>query len=214
MTTNVTVTTNGNTRHMEVQLPKRLELTNYKPQKPHELPQKPGDVRVFVNGGKPAISRMTRPYPPDTKDFKPEYKTNLSSLDVDEMTYYVLDKIINQADDWNGKKILSEEDLRLAHKYQLKGVKGVKSVTRVDATGVTTVYLENGDILRFDVESNEEKATRIKKERKANAVAAQNEAKKKASEQQKEPSYSDFVNKYGVIRGSMEWFRHTTGLQW
>lgn len=142
---NFTVANKANPEQTKsVKVNKNLEITNYTG---NSMP--PNGLNVKVVDGKTTIVATTS----DNKQ-----TSNLRSADIASYKYTVFEnlmKLDKNPDD------LSEQDLKLA----TKSMEGVKQVRRDEQAGVTTIVFDNGEILKFDFETNKEKAERVKTEK-------------------------------------------------
>lgn len=177
-----TVADRSNTSQSKpVKVDKNIVITNYTGD---TMPA--NGLRVEVKDGKTKITGST-------SDNKPT--GNLRSADMASYKYTVFENLMKLDNDPSN---LSEKDLELAS----KSLDGVKQVRRDKEAGVTTIVFDNGEILRFDFETDKEKYNRYNTEKQNTdrQRAARQEAKLK--EQTIDPR-SDLEKGFAAV---VNWF--------
>lgn len=164
----LTVTNTGAYENFTVKFSRNVEITNYRQREMGEV----GDIYTRVNGGRNGKT--------DKVSSEGEKMTNLGTMDLGSKRYAIFDalrKLDGNKDD------LSEQDLMKAN--SLKGQHGITDIKRDANAGVTTIFCEDGAVLRFDFETDAEKQVRDSKE-SATAQQQQKRADAKESQKQKE----------------------------
>ena len=164
------VTSANEYKNFEVKFSRNTEITNFAKR---EMGQE-GDIRAEVKNGNNGFAE--RIYSNGSKSGK------LATLDL------------NTKLDGNDEDI-SDKDLLKAD--TLIGKNGVKGVRRDASAGVTTIVCDDGAVLRFDVETEQEKQVRLDQEAANAAKRKQKEAarlveKQRETAELKENCKSDF----------------------
>lgn len=186
----LTVTNTGAYENFTVSFGRNTEITNFHKREMGEI----GDVKATVKGGNSGKTKQV---------FASGLSSDLATLDLGTKRYGIFDalrKLDGNADD------ISDKDLLGAKK--LIGTAGVKDV-KIDAgAGITTIYCDDGAVLKFDVETDAEKSVREKQE-KAEAKAQEEIKQQKMAEKNrkevelKENCKSDFERIMETVIG---WF--------
>ena len=171
------VTSANEYKNFEVKFSRNTEITNFAKR---EMGQE-GDIRAEVNNG-----FAERIYSNGSKSGK------LATLDLNTKRYAIFDALRKL--DGNDEDI-SDKDLLKAD--TLIGNNGVKGVRRDASAGVTTIVCDDGAVLRFDVETEQEKQVRLDQEAANAAKRKQKEAarlveKQRETAELKENCKSDF----------------------
>lgn len=174
------VTSANEYKNFEVKFLRNTEITNFtRREMGHE-----GDIRAEVKNGRDGFAE--RIYSNGSKSGK------LGTLDLNTKRYAIFDALRKL--DGNDEDI-SDKDLLKAD--TLIGKNGVKGVRRDASAGVTTIVCDDGAVLRFDVETEQEKQVRLDQEAANSAKRKQKEAARVAEKQReaaelKENCKSDF----------------------
>ncbi len=168
---NLLVTNTGAYKNFNVQFYRNTEITNYHNRNMNEV----GDFHTSVKNGKDGTT--IRNYSNGTSGV-------LGSLDLNSKRYAIFDKLRKLDGNEND---VSEKDLLSAK--ELIGTEGVKNVKIDSGAGITTIYCDDGAVLKFDTETAAEKATREKQE--ANSAKAKQQVKEQeaAKKAQKEATF-------------------------
>lgn len=155
---NFTVANKSNvTQNKSVKVDENVVITNYRGD---AMPA--NGLKVDIKDGKTKITGSS-------SDNKPT--NNLRSADMASYKYTVFEnlmKLDKNPDD------LSQRDLDLV----TPSMDGVKQVKRDKEAGVTTIVFDNGEILKFDFETDAEKAGRVKTEKEQTSTPKKVEDKK------------------------------------
>ena len=160
-------TGSGNTQKFNVTTNRNVQITNYQVNK--EKPEA-GDFNARFYNGRNNISI----YNSENKE-----ETNKATLDLSTNRYAAFKELVGLDGD---SSTLSEKDLQSASK--LVGKHGITNIRKDSNAGVTTLVFNDGAILRFDFETEAEKAVREKNERiEQQRQDSINQAKREKEEQ-------------------------------
>ena len=155
-----TGSTQEQVRKLNINSARNIEITNYDTNK--KTQSEFGDLKARFYDNKKDISIINSD---KTK------QSNLATVDLSSSKYTVFSKLVQLDGNAND---LSEKDL--ANAKSLIGKNGVSNVRSDAKAGVTTIVFNNGEILRFDVETDAENKTR--KANEAKITQQKNQAKK------------------------------------
>ncbi len=179
----------GTQGSFSVKFSRNTEITNFHKREMGEV----GDVKATIKGGQAKTQQV----------FPSGLSGDLATLDLGTKRYAIFDKL--RTLDGNPNDV-SDKDLLAAKK--LKGFAGVMDV-KIDANaGITTIYCDDGAVLKFDVETDAEKSVRRKQEQvdaKAQEELKQQKMAEKARKEVelKEHCKSDFEKLMETVIG---WF--------
>lgn len=156
-------------KNFEVKFSRNTKITNFTQREMREK----GDIRAEIKNGNYGYAERI---------FSSGAQSDrLGTLDLNTKRYAIFDalrKLDGNEDD------LSDKDLMKAD--SLIGKNGVTGVRRDAAAGVTTIVCDDGAVLRFDVETDEEEQARLDKEAATDAKRKGEEAAKLEEKQRKD----------------------------
>lgn len=177
------------TGEKKVTVNKNITITNYRP---NEKGKKPGELTIEVKDGKTNISGTT-------VDGNRPMK-NLRTADLADYKYTVFKELLNL--DGNAED-LSETDLSKVS----SDMQGIKNVRRDKEAGVTTIVFDNGEILRFDFETDKEKANRVESEAVEKAKKTKEAETSKREKEAKEPKLNTNSTLENIIGSIINLFK-------
>ena len=178
----------------KVSFDRNVRITNYKHSGGLNT-KNAGEIEGIVQNGNSHTNRVIK------EQDKPYAQYNLGTFELNSQRYTVFNTL--RALDGNANDI-SEKDLALA-KQKLVGKNGVIAVKRDASAGITTIEFNDGAVLKFDFETDEEMAAK-KKQESIKAQKKQEAAKKQqaSNNPSKEIGFLDLV----VALFKDRWLRH------